>query len=278
MAGSEAYEAGDYARCADVLLAVEASGVPVAIGGELLAAECLSRAGRFEEALAYLRRQLPAGRVPPQELRESSRPGLEALRAQPGWQALLPEVEELEAQRVARIDAPLREQLLRRAARDQEARAAALDKQGDSAADEAWRTVAAVDADNTRWLGQIIAETGWPDSDLVGRDGARAAWMIAQHAGHDPAFQASVLPLLEAAVAKGSAAPQDLALLTDRVLVAQGKRQRYGTQFHTGDDGMMRMRPAEDEAGLDARRRSAGLPPMDDYRKMMAETYGRPVE
>ena len=41
----------------------------------------------------------------------------------------------------------------------------------------------------------------------------------------------------EAAVAAGDASPGDLAYLTDRVLVAQGEPQVYGTQWGTNAAG-----------------------------------------
>ena len=40
----------------------------------------------------------------------------------------------------------------------------------------------------------------------------------------------------------------------------------------------MRLRPIEDKAGLDASRAAAGLPSMADYRRMLQEGYGTPVE
>ena len=69
---------------------------------------------------------------------------------------------------------------------------------------------------------------------------ADAAWLMAQHAIHDPEFQRECLGLLEAAVWQGEASPRNLAYLTDRVLVHEGRPQRYGTQFMHGHDGLCR--------------------------------------
>jgi hypothetical protein len=49
--------------------------------------------------------------------------------------------------------ADLRDELLRRAERDQTARAQA---------EHDWELVAAVDAENIAWLKDVIAEAGWP--------------------------------------------------------------------------------------------------------------------
>lgn len=52
-------------------------------------------------------------------------------------------------------------------------------------------------------LKQIIAAQGWPTVTTAGRDGAEAAWLIAQHSDADPAFQARALELLTAGAQQG---------------------------------------------------------------------------
>jgi hypothetical protein len=65
---------------------------------------------------------------------------------------------------------------------------------------------------------------------LVSVDGTQAAWLLIQHADHDPAFQRACLELLGHAVHAGEADATYHAYLTDRVLLAEGK-QLYRTQF-----------------------------------------------
>jgi hypothetical protein len=57
-----------------------------------------------------------------------------------------------------------------------------------------------------------------------------------------------------------------LAYLTDRVQVAEGHKQVYGTQFHDVN-GKQEPYPIENEADLAGRREKVGLPPMAEYRK-----------
>jgi Family of unknown function (DUF6624) len=90
------------------------------------------------------------------------------------------------------------------------------------------RVLASVDADNLAWLKDVIAEVGWPGRSMVGKDGAHAAWLLAQHADRDPAFQRRRLDLVTQAAARGQASPAELAYLTDRGLLAEGKSQEYG--------------------------------------------------
>jgi hypothetical protein len=115
-------------------------------------------------------------------------------------------------------------------------------------------------------LAEIFDEHGWPGWRLVGEDGSTAAWVIVQHADLDVEFQRRGLALLEDAVAAGDASPGDLAYLVDRVRVADGLPQVYGTQWTPDDDGVWQPRtPIEDEANVDARRAEAGLGTLAEY-------------
>jgi hypothetical protein len=164
--------------------------------------------------------------------------------------------------------------LLRRAARDQAVRdtaVAAMQRGG--APDSAFvARMAAVDADNTAWVRRALASGRWPGRSAVGADGAGAAFLLVQHADRDTALQARALRLLEAAHRAGDAPGQDLALLTDRVAVARGRPQVYGTQADlTG--GRVVLAPIADSARVDARRAGVGLMPLREYVRMLDSLY-----
>ena len=53
-----------------------------------------------------------------------------------------------------------------------------------------------IDTENTDRLRRILSQRGWPGKSLVGEQGAHDAWLIAQHADQDPAFQREALDLL----------------------------------------------------------------------------------
>jgi hypothetical protein len=132
------------------------------------------------------------------------------------------------------------------------------------------REMCRVDTDNTAWLKQIIAEHGWPGAALVGEQGADEAWLLAQHADLDPVFQRRALELLKHAVVAGDASPRHLAYLTDRVLVAAGEPQIYGTQYtDDGDGSNLRLQPVADPDRLDERRALMGLEPAAEYDRRM---------
>jgi hypothetical protein len=170
--------------------------------------------------------------------------------------------------------AALRRELLARLEADQAARLALQKKQqhGQSADSFDAERFAAVDTANTRWLKGVVAAHGWPGRSLVGADGADAAFILVQHADRDTAFQAQVLPLLERAVAMGEAEGQQLALLTDRLAIARGSPQVYGTQAAIVD-GRVILKPIADSTRVDERRARVGLPPLAEYLAILDSLY-----
>lgn len=131
------------------------------------------------------------------------------------------------------------------------------------------------DSLRTRRLRQIVDRYGWPTRAAVGPEAANAAFLILQHSPvHE--FQRSMVPLLEGLAQEGAMPPSQVAMLVDRVLVQEGKQQRYGTQFSV-EDGELVMHPVEAEEGLDDRRRQMRLPPIEEYRRLLEEHYQAPV-
>ena len=124
---------------------------------------------------------------------------------------------------------------------------------------------------NNAALRQIVERWGWPGIRLVGEDGCEAAWKIAQHAILDQDLQERCLELLKDAVQNGDAQPWQLAMLTDRVLMQQGKPQIYGTMtVGDGNDGVMLWKLAEPEK-VDSLREQAGLPPLEANMRRIRE-------
>lgn len=125
---------------------------------------------------------------------------------------------------------------------------------------------------NARRLRRIIESMGWPGTDLVGSEGAEAAWIILQHAIAEPDLLRQALPLLQAAAREGKASPRHAAMLEDRIRFFEGRPQRYGTQFDWDDEGNLSPGEVEDPQRLDERRRAIGLPPLA---KQMEEAQSR---
>jgi hypothetical protein len=161
-------------------------------------------------------------------------------------------------------------EILRRRDADQAARSALLHNDP-----EAVERVTQIDDQNAAWLSEVVDEVGWPGRSLVGESGAHAAWLLAQHADRYPRLQQRCLTLMKDAVALGEASPADLAYLTDRVLLAKGKLQIYGTQIIARDRRFIASRLSDPET-VDIRRAAVGLEALEAYLSRALDSYGLP--
>lgn len=173
------------------------------------------------------------------------------------------------------VEPALRAELLKMSDADQKVRNALIAAGTQNQA--AIKAMLAVDAHNLPRIKQIDAKQGFPTRAQVGRDGVQAAWLLVQHADRDPVFQAHVLAELQPRVRDGGISAQEYTLLTDRVLVAQHKPQRYGTQFKVVK-GKLQADPMEDPAHVDKRRLAIGLPSMADYECALRTYYHLPTK
>jgi hypothetical protein len=157
-------------------------------------------------------------------------------------------------------DEALAEELIRRTDED---KAAQPNPFGDDVAKQlAYRRVTTGNADR---LAEIMDEHGWPTVALVGAEGARRAWLIAQHADRQLDVQRRAVRLMSAAVAVGQADAAQLAFLRDRMLTNEGHPQVYGTQIAGVEDGRPVPWPVEDPERMDERRAEVGIPPFAAY-------------
>jgi hypothetical protein len=171
-------------------------------------------------------------------------------------------------------DPALRTELLKRLERDQAIRNEWI-KKGVNTHDPTLETrMQDIDTGNTARMKEIIKQFGWPGPELVGEDGAEAAFLLVQHAEY--AFQKAMLPLVRDAYRAHKLSGQDYALLLDRVLVREGKPQVYGTQAKPFDKWNGKepvLEAIEDEANVDRRRGEVGLPPLAEYLVMLKQLY-----
>jgi hypothetical protein len=130
-----------------------------------------------------------------------------------------------------------------------------------------------LDHANASRLQEIISERSWPRVDQVGKEVARAAFLIVQHANHDVDFQKAYLSFLEVENEAGRGSGEWLALLTDRTRLAEGQAQLYGTQLSVEGDRLV-LKPIEDESRVDERRAALGLIPLSQYLEQVRAAYG----
>ena len=243
----------------------------------VLAASAAMEGGDGRSGLRLLDRALRDGFFQPgfleYAIRDSS---FAAARRQARW----PEFVRRTRARYAAIDTTLRSELLRLAEQDQRNRVGIdtvvthFGRQSPQA-DSVFASLERADAPLRQRVADIVAARGWPVRHLVGDDGAHAAWLVVQHA--PLGLQQRMLPLVRAAVGRGDARPGDLALLEDRVLVGEGKPQRYGSQMNyspTGGPGTVA--PIEDPDCVDQRRAKVGLEPLSAYLMQFGIDYTPP--
>lgn len=179
---------------------------------------------------------------------------------------------------------PRAAELFRRAARDQLTRnhaSAAMTRTdwaaglSDAALGYAYRVIrlesCSIDQDNTDWLKGELRDRGWFTLREYGEDAESAAFLLVQHADRDVNFQAEVLAMLQTLAAKGEARLTSYAFLYDRVAVAQGRPQRYGTQGRCTGPGVWQPFEIEDPAGVDQRRATIDQPPTAQSAAAMAQ-------
>lgn len=128
---------------------------------------------------------------------------------------------------------------------------------------------------NTARLCQIVKEAGWPTADLVGKEGASAAFFLLKNS-ESFELQRELFPVIVEAVKKGEIEKADFAAFVDRLRVRVGLKQLFGTQA-TIVKGFLVLYPIVDEAHVDARRTQYNLPPLDTYLRSLERSYQIPL-
>lgn len=118
-----------------------------------------------------------------------------------------------------------------------------------------------IDSENLKQFKAIVAECGWPKT----KKDSHSAWLLAQHADSDVAFQRLAKGLLETSVKAGIAAPRDLAYLADRIAANEGHPQEYGTQFSQLDRCHLEFDPVDNRELINRRRLAIGLQSLEEY-------------
>lgn len=130
-------------------------------------------------------------------------------------------------------------------------------------------------------LKKIIRKHGWPGYSMVGKEGSEAVFLIIQHA--ESKYLKKYLPLLKEAAFSGEASKKHYAMMYDRYLTRQGKKQVYGTQFTRdfiglNEDGSPKFgklvfHPIADPETINDRRAKMGMTPVEEAAKKMGIEY-----
>ena len=125
------------------------------------------------------------------------------------------------------------------------------------------------DSINMAIVGDIIDKYGWLSAEQTSTDANSTLFLVIQHAPLES--QLKYLPVMKKAVDERKAKASEYALLVDRTNMFQGKLQIYGSQFNYDAKGNIHIYPIYDEPQLNERRKSVGLPSMEEYCKMVSQ-------
>jgi hypothetical protein len=128
-----------------------------------------------------------------------------------------------------------------------------------------------IDSCNLARVETLVHDYGWMGKSMIGGYCNYTLWLVVQHA--ELPIQEKYLPMLEESVADSESRGSELAMLQDRVLMRQGKKQLYGSQVVMNKSGGQEFYPIEDEKNVNARRKSVGLQPMEEYAKFFGINY-----
>jgi hypothetical protein len=131
---------------------------------------------------------------------------------------------------------------------------------------EHWKIIKYKDSINLIKVKAILDKYGWLGPDVVGGQGNSTLFLVIQHA--DLKTQEKYLPIMREAVKNEKAQPSSLALLEDRVLMRNGKKQLYGSQIGFNQKtNSYYVAALEDPDNVDKRRASMNLGSLADYVK-----------
>lgn len=119
-----------------------------------------------------------------------------------------------------------------------------------------WAAIEVMDDENLKALLAMVPPEGWFLKSRYGEKAARAAFLIIQHS--DLEQWRRFVPILEPLVAAGEVNGSSFGLMFDRLAVAEGRPQRYGSQLHC-EGGRWVPDPLEDPARVEELRRALGF-------------------
>ena len=119
-------------------------------------------------------------------------------------------------------------------------------------------------SDHVTKIESILSKYGYPSKDLVG-EANNVAFLVIQHS--DLELQKRYFGLFSAAVNDGEIKKSSLAMMEDRILIGEGKEQKYGTQIcRDADTGIAKFcLPMDDLEQVRIRREKVGLSTLESY-------------
>lgn len=132
--------------------------------------------------------------------------------------------------------------------------------------------VSRVDTIDTEALKSVLEDYSW--ADIIEGDPALfdRVFSVVQHSP-DMAFRAQVLAEIRPYAERGEIDRQNYALMYDKVELAAGRQQLYGSQYKC-IDGQYNVHDLKDPETVDVRRAAMGMGPLQEYIEQGRDYYG----
>ncbi|MCE3280456.1 MAG: hypothetical protein K0S44_2647 [Bacteroidetes bacterium] len=111
-------------------------------------------------------------------------------------------------------------------------------------------------------VSDVLDRYGWLGKEVIGINGNTTLALVLQHSSLKT--QIKHLPIMREAFKNKKTDGYDLAIVEDKVLLRQGKKQKYGS-YLIGSGKKYTIAPIEDPANIDQTRAELGLVPFDEY-------------
>jgi hypothetical protein len=128
----------------------------------------------------------------------------------------------------------------------------------------------AVQAENDRYLRELVTRYGWIDIPRFGKPAAAAAIVVVKHAEDVPLMLAA-LPIVERDARENGGGKELVSILVDETLITTGHKQKYGTQIMEDGNGKPFVVPVEDLGKVEENRKALGILPWADYLKRASD-------
>ncbi len=123
-------------------------------------------------------------------------------------------------------------------------------------------------------LKTIFKKIGYPTNEKVGKQSSGNFFILVQHSDSDVNFQEQMLKEITKELNKNNVSKRNYAYLTDRVQLAQGKSQVYGTQVdYNTNIAQAFPKNLMDSINVNKRRKEVGLEPIEEYLNKVSETH-----
>ena len=141
---------------------------------------------------------------------------------------------------------------------------------------EGAKLITFMDQFHTKQMKKILQEHGWIIISKFGKESDKQAWLLVQHADHDPFFQSGCAFILKRLVKFGETNKRNYAYLYDRAVLNfqnLGMKQKYGTQTTISSDQITLLPYEGSIEELNKRRKAIGLELVKKYLDTLKDVY-----